>query len=178
MHRASAGASPCPPRPAPPSATCPPDPLTIAAKRRSSTALDCRIRHPNLSDAHSRIAAAAERVDAEFRLTGSASPTELGKHSGALRILKLRLRPLALSERGYAPSVSLAERALLASDDRGASTFRDGPFLGALFESLVTLSVRVYAQRSEAQVAHFRMHRGDHEVDLIVERRDGRCLGP
>ena len=21
------------------------------------------------------------------------------------------------------------------------------------------------------------MHRGDHEVDLIVERRDGRCLG-
>lgn len=281
-----------------------------------------------------RRAVDAGATPGQFLLTGSASPTELGRHSGAGRILKLRLRPLALSERGYEPSVSLAdllagqrptitgdtttdlaaytaeivasgfpgirrlparirraqldsylervvdrdiaelgskirnpsalkrwmsaygaatattttyakiataanpgtreqpsrttltayrdalerlfildpvpgwlptnahlnelaaspkhhladpalavallgldEHALLAGDDRGASTFRDGPFLGALFESLVTLSVRVYAQRSEAHVAHFRMHRGDHEVDLIVERRDGRCLG-
>ena len=73
--------------------------------------------------------------------------------------------------------LGLDEDALLAGDDRGKTAFRDGPFLGALFESLVTLSIRVYAQRSEARVAHFRMHRGDHEVDLIVERRDGRCLG-
>lgn len=73
--------------------------------------------------------------------------------------------------------LGLDENALLAGEDRGGSAFRDGPFLGALFESLVTLSVRVYAQQSEARVAHFRMHRGDHEVDLIVERRDGRCLG-
>ena len=72
--------------------------------------------------------------------------------------------------------LGLDENALLAGDDRSASIFRDGPFLGALFESLAALSVRVYAQRSEARVAHFRMHRGDHEVDLIVERRDGRCL--
>jgi len=54
---------------------------------------------------------------------------------------------------------------------------RDGPFLGALFESLVALGARVDLQRSEARVSHFRMHRGDHEVDLIVERRDGRCVG-
>jgi hypothetical protein len=270
----------------------------------------------------------------QFLLTGSSSPTDIGRHSGAGRILKLRLRPLALCERGYEPSVSLAElltgqrpaitgttsadlasytaeivgsgfpgirqlparirraqldsyldrvvdrdiaelgskirspsalkrwmsaygaatatttayakiaaaanpgsreqpsrttvtahrdalerlfildplpgwlpsnahlnelaaspkhhladpalavallgldeHALLTGDDRGASIFRDGPFLGALFESLVTLSVRVCAQRSEARVAHFRTHRGEHEVDLIVERRDGRCLG-
>jgi len=73
--------------------------------------------------------------------------------------------------------LGLDENALLTGDDRGASTFRDGPFLGALFESLVMLCVLVYAQRSEAHVAHFRMHRGEHEVDLIVERRDGRCLG-
>ena len=72
--------------------------------------------------------------------------------------------------------LGLDDNALLAGDDRGGSVFRDGPFLGALFESLVALSVRVYAQRSDARVAHFRMHRGDHEVDLIVERRDGRCL--
>ena len=72
--------------------------------------------------------------------------------------------------------LGLDETALLAGDDRGGTVFRDGPFLGALFESLVALCVRVYAQRSEARVSHFRMHRGEREVDLIVERRDGRCV--
>ena len=72
--------------------------------------------------------------------------------------------------------LGLDEQALLAGDDRASGPFRDGLFLGALFESLVALSVRVYAQRSEARVGHFRTHRGDHEVDLIVERRDGRCV--
>ena len=47
---------------------------------------------------------------------------------------------------------------------------RDGTLLGALFESLVTLCVRVYAQRIEAHVFHLRTRRGEHEVDLIVER--------
>ncbi len=73
--------------------------------------------------------------------------------------------------------LGLDENALLEGDDRGGGTFRDGPFLGALFESLVALSLRVYAQRSDAAVVHFRTHRGEHEVDLIVERRDGRCIG-
>jgi predicted AAA+ superfamily ATPase len=73
--------------------------------------------------------------------------------------------------------LGLDEEALLAGDDSGRTVFRDGAFLGALFESLVTLSLRVYAQRCEARVAHFRTHRGEHEVDLIVERRDGRCIG-
>jgi predicted AAA+ superfamily ATPase len=47
---------------------------------------------------------------------------------------------------------------------------RDGTLLGALFESLVTLCVRVYAQRVEARIAHLRTLRGGREVDLIVER--------
>ena len=47
---------------------------------------------------------------------------------------------------------------------------RDGTLLGALFESLVTLSVRVYAQRIEARTYHLRTRGGEHEVDLIVER--------
>lgn len=47
---------------------------------------------------------------------------------------------------------------------------RDGTVLGALFESLVTLSVRVYAQRIEARTYHLRTRGGEHEVDLIVER--------
>ena len=53
---------------------------------------------------------------------------------------------------------------------------RDGTLLGALFESLITLSVRVYAQASEAAVGHLRTHRGDHEIDLIVERHDGKVI--
>jgi hypothetical protein len=47
---------------------------------------------------------------------------------------------------------------------------RDGTLLGALFESLVTLCVRVYAQAAEAHTAHLRTWSGDREIDLIVER--------
>jgi hypothetical protein len=53
---------------------------------------------------------------------------------------------------------------------------RDGTLLGQLFESLVTQSVRVYAQHGEARVGHLRMHDGRHEIDLIVERADGRVV--
>jgi predicted AAA+ superfamily ATPase len=53
---------------------------------------------------------------------------------------------------------------------------RDGTFLGALFESLVTQTVRVLAQVCGARVGHFRVRGGDHEVDLIVERPDRRVV--
>jgi len=66
--------------------------------------------------------------------------------------------------------------ALLSAEPVGPPSLRDGPLLGALFESLVTLSVRVYAQVARARVSHMRTRNGDHEVDLIVERRDGRVL--
>jgi hypothetical protein len=72
--------------------------------------------------------------------------------------------------------LGLDEDALLAGSGDLPAAFGDGPFLGALFESLVALSVRVYAQRVEATVSHFRTHRGDREVDFIVERRDSRCI--
>jgi uncharacterized protein len=68
------------------------------------------------------------------------------------------------------------ERGLLQGEAPGPAIPRDGTLLGALFESLVTLSVRVYAQASEAAVGHLRLHRGDHEIDLIVERDDGRAV--
>jgi predicted AAA+ superfamily ATPase len=66
---------------------------------------------------------------------------------------------------------------LLQGEAAGPVMPRDGTLLGALFESLVTQSVRVYAQASEARVGHLRTHRGSHEVDLIVERADGRVVG-
>jgi predicted AAA+ superfamily ATPase len=38
------------------------------------------------------------------------------------------------------------------------------------------LCVRVYAQAAEARVGHLRTRAGDHEVDLIIERADGRVV--
>lgn len=64
-------------------------------------------------------------------------------------------------------------RALLSGDPAGPPVPRDGTLLGALFDSLVTLSMRVYAQQSEARVFHLRTGSGEHEVDLIVQRGDG-----
>ena len=67
-------------------------------------------------------------------------------------------------------------RALLDASPVGPPIQRDGTLLGALFESLVTLDIRVYAQRAEAAVKHFRTWAGEREVDLIVERADGRVV--
>jgi predicted AAA+ superfamily ATPase len=66
--------------------------------------------------------------------------------------------------------------ALLEGQSLGPPLPRDGTLLGALFESLVTLSVRVYAQAAEARVGHVRTFVGQREVDLVVERADGRVV--
>lgn len=66
--------------------------------------------------------------------------------------------------------------ALLSGGEIGPPIPREGTLLGAMFESLCTLSFRVYAQASEAQVFHLRTGGGEHEVDLIIEREDGRVL--
>jgi uncharacterized protein len=65
---------------------------------------------------------------------------------------------------------------LLRPDAKRDRNLGDGPLLGALFESLVTQSVRVYAQAARASVQHFRTQGGEHEVDLIVVRPDGGIL--
>lgn len=66
--------------------------------------------------------------------------------------------------------------ALLDGRSAGPVVPRDGTLLGVLFESLVTLGVRVAAQATEASVSHLRTKGGEHEVDLIVERDDGRIV--
>lgn len=73
--------------------------------------------------------------------------------------------------------LGMTAEALLEGDDAGIDIPRDGPFLGHLFESLVTQSVRVYAQAREADVRHLRTKNGRHEVDLIVLRPDHRVVG-
>jgi uncharacterized protein len=84
-----------------------------------------------------------------------------------------------LARLGQAPKHHLADPALAArllGVDAQALLGPRGELIGPLFESLVTLSVRVYAQPAEARVLHLRTRNGDREVDLIVERDDGRIL--
>jgi predicted AAA+ superfamily ATPase len=88
-----------------------------------------------------------------------------------------RIARLALPPKHHLADPALAARLLdVGVDDllEGRAVTpavpRDGTLMGALFESLVTLSVRAYAQAAEATVAHLRTKGGDREVDLIVER--------
>jgi predicted AAA+ superfamily ATPase len=93
------------------------------------------------------------------------------------------LRRLGATPKHQLADPALAARLLgvdaegLLSDRRaGPRIAREGPLLGALFESLATLGVRVFAQGCGAQVRHLRTGSGDHEVDLIVARPDQRVL--
>ena len=66
--------------------------------------------------------------------------------------------------------------ALLDGAPLGPPIPRDGTLLGHLFESLVTLDVRVFAQAAEATTRHLRTKGQSHEIDLIVERGDHRVV--
>ena len=93
------------------------------------------------------------------------------------------IRRLTLPPKHHLADPALAARllgvdakTLLSGDEIGPPMPRDGTLLGALFESLVTLSVRVYAQAAESRVLHLRTGGGEHEIDLIVERPGGRVV--
>jgi len=51
-----------------------------------------------------------------------------------------------------------------------------GTLFGNLFESLAAMSVRVFAQAADATVGHLRVAGGEHEVDLVAIRGDGRVV--
>ena len=94
-----------------------------------------------------------------------------------------RLRRLAASPVHQLADPALTARllgadtaALINNIDTGPPVPRDGTLLGALFQSLVTLSVRTYAQAAEANVGHLRTRGAEHEIDLIVERSDNRIV--
>ncbi|HET8984247.1 MAG TPA: DUF4143 domain-containing protein [Trueperaceae bacterium] len=72
--------------------------------------------------------------------------------------------------------LGLSEESLLRGEEGGPRSLRDGQQLGRLFESLIIQSVRVYAQAAGARVSFLRTSRGEHEVDIIVERQDGRVV--
>lgn len=94
-----------------------------------------------------------------------------------------RFARLAASPKHHLADPALAARLLgvsnrdLMQGSRGLEALpSDGPFLGALFESLCALTVRVFAQAAFADVRHFREYSGRHEVDFIVLRDDGKVI--
>jgi predicted AAA+ superfamily ATPase len=71
--------------------------------------------------------------------------------------------------------LGLGDSALLRAE-QGGTVLSAGTILGALFEHLAVLSFHTYAEAAEARVGHLRTQSNDHEIDLIVERPDGRVV--
>ena len=161
------------------------------------------VRRPDALRAWLTAYAAATSSTASYnRILDAATPAEADKPARttvtAYRELLTRIwlldplpgwfptrRPLARIQQ--APKHHLADPALagrllgatvdsLLSGEGARLAPRDGPLLGSLFESLATLSVRSMAQAAEARVGHLRTRNGDHEVDLVVERGDGKVV--
>lgn len=91
-----------------------------------------------------------------------------------------RLTGLNQAPKHYLADPALAARLvkrsatqLLAGDMPDMVVPRDGGFLGGLFESLVALSLRVFAQSCGAEVFHLRTEGGRREVDFIIEGESG-----
>lgn len=76
----------------------------------------------------------------------------------------------------WTPSGSLSTRLGQTPKHHLADPALAARLLGHLFESLVTLCVRVPAQAAEASVGHLRTRNGDHEIDLVVIRGDDRVV--
>ena len=70
----------------------------------------------------------------------------------------------------------LSAEALVDPDVPHQPSERRGLLAGPLFESLMALNLRVYAQAAESRVHHFRTRAGQREIDFIIERRDGKVL--
>ena len=93
------------------------------------------------------------------------------------------LRTLTVGPKHHLADPALAARllgvdadALLRGQTGGPTIPRDGTLLGKLFESLVTLGVRVAAEAIGARVRHLRTAEGRREIDLIVVRDDHRVV--
>ena len=66
--------------------------------------------------------------------------------------------------------------ALIRGEDGRVQVQRDGTLLGGFFESLVALTLRVFAQAADGRVSHLRTRGGEHEVDFLVEGRGRRLV--
>ncbi|MGD9752972.1 MAG: ATP-binding protein [Acidimicrobiia bacterium] len=152
--------------------------LTAYAAATSTTATYEVIRDaasPGEADKPSKPTAVAYRSVLEQLWIVEPVPAWLPVHNHLRRLASAPVHQLAdpaLAARLLGVSVD----GLLRNAPAGAVVPRDGALLGALFQSLATLSVRVYAERCEARVFHLRTRGGEQEIDLILERHDGRVV--
>lgn len=163
------------------------------------------VRHPDTLRAWMRAYAAATSTTASFEVIRDAATPGVGNKPAKSTTLPWRdiltrlwlldpvpawlptsnrFKELAAAEKHQLVDPALAARLLnvtaeklLAGESVGPQVPRDGTLLGALFEGLVALDLRVYAQAAEAEVRHLRTHRGEHEVDFIVAGSDGGVVG-
>ena len=94
------------------------------------------------------------------------------------------LAELSQAPKRHLVDPALAVRALglnakmLLKGEEGEVRFEGkGDLLGRLFESLVTLSLRTFAQSLGATISHLRTVEGAREVDLILETEAGKIIG-
>nr|WP_306238407.1 DUF4143 domain-containing protein [Ornithinimicrobium sp. HY1745] len=83
--------------------------------------------------------------------------------------------PLQVSPKHQLVDPALAAR-LLGQSAVSLQAGRGRALMGALFESLATLSVRVAADRCQSRVGHLRTRPGDREIDLVVDGPEGQVL--
>lgn len=81
-----------------------------------------------------------------------------------------------LADPAFAARLVGMTRASLLTGAGEMFTPLDGTYLGQLFESLATMSMRVFAAPLSASVSHLRLGSGRREVDLIVERGSDRSI--
>jgi predicted AAA+ superfamily ATPase len=170
---------------------------------RELVANGTRVRRPEAMLAWLRAYAAATATDANYEaILDAATPGEANKPSGetvrsyreALRRLFVLdpvpawipsfapLRRLTKGPKHHLVDPALAARLVgvglagLLRGDGDVVAPAGATWLGALFESLVTQSVRVYAEAAGATVSHLRTKGGEQEIDLIAETRDLRVL--
>lgn len=87
------------------------------------------------------------------------------------------LKRLAQAPKHFLTDPAFAARLLRLTPDRlRRDAEQHASLIGQLWESLAATSVRVFAQRSSADVWHLRTQGGEHEVDLIVEGEDGALV--
>jgi len=64
----------------------------------------------------------------------------------------------------------------LLSGDNSLAPRTGTPIFGRLFENLVALHLQTFAINNRLNVRHLRTGNGDHEIDFILEKPDGRFI--
>lgn len=168
---------------------------------RDMAELGRSVRNPSALHRWLRAYAAASATTASFESIRDAATSGMGDKPAKTTTIPYRdalerlfiLDPLPawapraqpINQLGAAPKHHLVDPALattlLGLDEtnllgRGGAAAVGVAMLAALLESLVAQSVRVYAQHNDARVGHLRTHRGEHEVDLMVENTDATVV--